>query len=100
MSEAIEDGIMILPSLPTSAPHHGPLPFLLRAAECGATALLNVMEFPSCALPLGLDENGLPVGVQVIANHGNDHLCLSFACYLEGIGISKWSPPERCKLET
>jgi len=88
-----DDGVMILPSLPTPAPAHG-FQFVLRAAECAATGLINVLEFPSCAIPLGLDEEGLPLGVQVIANHGNDHLCLSVATALEEAGIAGWRPPK------
>jgi fatty acid amide hydrolase 2 len=83
---------MIVPNLPTPAPEHG-FQFLLRASESGATGLLNVLEFPTIAIPLGLDENGLPVGVQVIANHGNDHLCISIARALQDAGIAHWVPP-------
>jgi fatty acid amide hydrolase 2 len=87
-----KDGVMILPNLPTSAPSHE-WHFLLRAAESAATGLINVLEFPSCAVPLGLDRDGLPVGIQIIANHGNDHLCVSVARALEEGGIAKWVPP-------
>ena len=76
--------------MPTPATEHG---FPLRAAESGATGLINVLEFPSCAVPLGLDDSGLPVGVQIIANHGNDHLCISVARALEDAGIARWVPP-------
>lgn len=88
------DAVMIFPSLPTPAPLHGPFPFLLRAAESGATGILNVLELPSCAVPLGLDPaTGLPVGVQVVANHGYDHLCLAVAVELEKAGVAGWVLP-------
>ena len=87
-----ENGVMIMPNLPTPAPSHG-WAFLLQAADSAATGLINILEFPSCAIPLGLDERGLPVGVQVIANHGNDHLCISVARALQDGGIAAWVPP-------
>lgn len=95
LSSALGDnGVLIVPSLPTSAPQHGPLPFLLRASESGAAGIFNVLEFPSVAVPLGLDAHGLPVGIQIVANHGNDHLCLSLARLLEQeLDAAGWQPP-------
>ncbi|KAH9260865.1 hypothetical protein BASA81_001332 [Batrachochytrium salamandrivorans] len=88
------NGVLIVPSLPTVAPKHGPLPFLLRASESGAAGIFNVLEFPSVAVPLGLDAQGLPMGVQIVANHGNDHLCLSLARLLEQeLNAVGWQPP-------
>ncbi len=89
-----DDGIMIFPNLPTVAPEHGPLPFLLRAGESGATGILNVLEFPCTSVPLGLcDDLGLPVSVQIVANHGRDDLCIAAAVALERAGVARWTPP-------
>jgi fatty acid amide hydrolase 2 len=35
-------------------------------------------------VPIGFDEEGIPVAVQVIARQGNDHLTLAAAQVLEG----------------
>lgn len=88
------DGIMIFPTLPRLAPHHGPIGTLIRFTDCAATAILNALEFPCTAVPLGLSEvEGLPTGVQIVANHGNDHLCIAVAVQLEKDGLAKWTPP-------
>jgi fatty acid amide hydrolase 2 len=47
------------------------------------TAILNVMQLPVTQVPLGLDPRGLPLGVQVAAGHGHDHLTLAVAHELE-----------------
>jgi len=92
MSAALgNDAVMILPALPTTAPEHGPLPFLLRATECAAMGIINVMELPSTLVPLGLSEDGKPFGVQVVANHGNDHLCIAVAAALQKKGVARWA---------
>jgi fatty acid amide hydrolase 2 len=41
---------------------------------------------------MGLDREGVPLGVQVIAAHGRDHLCIAVAKALEE-AIGGWSPP-------
>jgi fatty acid amide hydrolase 2 len=76
-----KDGVMLYPSFPTTAPrHHRPLfpPF-----QWVYTAILNVMELPVTQVPLGLDEDGLPLGVQVAAGPGNDHLTIAVGLELE-----------------
>ncbi len=76
-----DDGVMLYPPYATTAPKHDvPLlfPFLWVY-----TAILNVMELPATAVPLGLSAAGLPLGVQVAAAHGNDHLTMAVASALE-----------------
>lgn len=87
-----EDGVMLFPSYPSVAPkHHWPQARLL---DWLYTAIFNATEMPVTQVPLGLDDNGLPVGVQVVAAHGNDHLCLAVALALEK-AFGGWQPPER-----
>ncbi len=83
-------GIMLYPSYPTPAPlHHKPKfpPF-----NFAYTAILNIMEFPVTQVPLGLNEKGLPLGVQVAAIPGNDHLTIAVALELEK-ALGGWTPP-------
>ncbi len=83
-------GIMLYPPYPTPAPlHHKPKfpPFNLAYA-----AILNVMEFPVTQVPLGLNEKGLPLGVQVAGITGNDHLTIAVALELEK-AFGGWTPP-------
>jgi len=86
------DGVMLYPSYPTTAPrHHKPL---LPPFQWLYTALINVMELPSTQVPLGLADDGLPLGVQVVAAHGNDHLSVAAALELEK-AFGGWVPPPR-----
>jgi fatty acid amide hydrolase 2 len=85
-------GLMLYPSYPTTAPrHHKPL---LPPFQWLYTALINVMELPSTQTPLGLSDDGLPVGVQVVSVHGNDHLTIAAALELEK-AFGGWVPPPR-----
>jgi fatty acid amide hydrolase 2 len=75
------DTVMLYPPYGMVAPKHDvPLlwPFLWVY-----TAILNVMQLPVTQVPLGLDPRGLPLGVQVAAGHGHDHLTLAVAHELE-----------------
>jgi fatty acid amide hydrolase 2 len=56
------------------------------------TAVFNVLELPVTQVPLGLDRHGLPLGVQVVARHGNDHLGIAVARELES-AFGGWVPP-------
>jgi amidase len=47
------------------------------------TALWNVLGNPAISLPLHLDGEGLPVGVQLVAAHGREDLLLQVAAQLE-----------------
>ncbi len=83
-------GIMLYPSYASVAPkHHAPL---LPPDRWVYTAILNVMELPVTQVPLGLDADGLPLGVQVVAVHGNDHLTIAVARLLERT-FGGWTPP-------
>lgn len=88
-----EDGVLLVPSLPTPAPRHGPLPLLLRFADPGATGIWNVLELPATAVPLGLTASGLPIGVQVVGAPGMDHVCIAVASALAKSGLARWCPP-------
>ena len=51
------------------------------------------MEMPVTQVPLGLNSEGLPLGVQVGATHGNDHLTVAVAMELER-AFGGWVPPD------
>lgn len=72
--------VLLYPSLPNPAPKHRHL--LLGVTDAAATAIFNVMELPVTAVPLGLSSNGLPLGVQVVAAHGQDQLSIAVALEL------------------
>lgn len=87
-----DDGVMLYPSYSRPAPRHY-MP-LLRPLDWVYTAIVNVLGFPSTQVPLGLNGDGVPLGVQVIAAHGNDHLTIAVAQHLER-AFGGWVPPPR-----
>jgi fatty acid amide hydrolase 2 len=76
-----DDGVLIYPSYPVTAPRH--VQPLLRPARFVYTAILNVLHLAVTQVPLGLDRGGLPLGTQVAANPGNDHVTIGVALELE-----------------
>src|SRR5581483_4778501 len=69
--------VLLYPPYPTVAPkHHKPLwpPFNWQY-----TAIWNVMELPVTQVPLGLNAEGLPLGVQVVGGSGQDHVPIAVA---------------------
>ena len=85
-----ERGVLLYPTFPTAAPRH--FQPLVRPAHFVYTAIFNVLEFPATHVPLGLNPEGLPLGIQIIANHGNDHLAIACAEALER-ELGGWVPP-------
>ncbi|XP_076275159.1 fatty-acid amide hydrolase 2 [Rhynchophorus ferrugineus] len=86
-----DDGVLLYPTHPTSAPYHNEP--LIKPFNFAYTGLINVLKLPATAVPMGLDRHGLPIGIQVIANEGNDRLCLAVARELEK-AFGGWIPPE------
>lgn len=86
-----KNGVMLYPSYPKPAPLHGKP--LLMPFHWVYTAILNVMELPVTQVPLGLNDSGLPLGVQVSAIHGNDHITIAVAMELER-AFGGWVPPK------
>lgn len=85
-----QGGIMLFPPHPTTAPkHQRPL---LRPVNWIYTAIFNSLELPVTQVPLGLDESGLPLGVQVVSTSGNDYLTIGVAMLLEK-EFGGWVPP-------
>ncbi|MFT5355185.1 MAG: fatty acid amide hydrolase 2 [Polyangiales bacterium] len=80
---SVEQGpaVMLYPSYPTVAPRHD-VP-LLHPFYCSYCAVLNTMELPVTQVPLGLNDKGLPLGVQVVGAHGSDHITIAVARELE-----------------
>jgi fatty acid amide hydrolase 2 len=90
------DGVMLYPPHSTPAPRHNvPLRQMLRLhAPFAYLSIMNVLEMPSTQVPLGLDSAGLPLGVQVISRHGNDHVTIAVALELER-AFGGWTLPAR-----
>ena len=88
--DAIGDGVLLHPAHPSTAPRHGRTfgrPWLLTPA-----AVFNLAQVPVTEVPLGLSDEGLPVGVQVAAGRDRDHVSIAVALELERI-FGGWTPP-------
>ena len=86
------DGILLYPSHPSTAlPHHRPS---LAPLNFSYTAIFNVLHLPVTQCPLGLDKNGLPMGIQIVAGKDNDRLSIAVARELERQfgGWDNWHP--------
>lgn len=57
------DGVLFYPSAPFPAVYH--YSSYLRPFNFGYTCLFNALRLPVCQVPLGLDKQGLPIGIQV-----------------------------------
>jgi fatty acid amide hydrolase 2 len=85
-----DDGVLLYPPYTRVAPKHNhPLLTPFDFAYCG---IVNVLGLPSTQVPLGLNAQGLPLGVQVIAAPGRDAQTIAVARGLEQ-QFGGWVPP-------
>ncbi|XP_068968973.1 fatty-acid amide hydrolase 2-A isoform X1 [Bombus flavifrons] len=85
-----EDGVFLYPTHPTAAPmHYEPL---IKPFNFSYTGIINVLGLPATACPLGLNKQGLPIGIQVISGLHQDRLTIAVCEELER-GFGGWVPP-------
>jgi fatty acid amide hydrolase 2 len=90
VTSAIGDGVLLHPPFPRVAPRHGRTvgrPWILAS-----TAVFNLLGMPVTEVPLGLNDRGLPLGVQVAAGRDRDHVAIAVALELER-AFGGWVPP-------
>jgi aspartyl-tRNA(Asn)/glutamyl-tRNA(Gln) amidotransferase subunit A len=71
--------ILLLPTAPQVAFAHGRAP----VTQADFTAIANIAGLPALSLPSGVDDEGLPVAVQIIGRAGDDATVLAFAARLD-----------------
>ncbi|KYG67900.1 amidase [Bdellovibrio bacteriovorus] len=86
-----EEGLLLLPPHPRVAPKHraplwSPFDFIY-------TAIFVTTGHPATVTPTGLNSEGLPLGIQIVAGHMKDHLTLSCAEFIETT-FGGWQPPK------
>lgn len=87
-----EQGVMLYPSYTSVAPkHNAPL---FPPVNWVYTAVFNIAEMPVTQVPLGLNPQGLPLGVQVVGARGQDHVTIAVALELEKL-FGGWRMPPR-----
>ena len=84
-----DDGVLLYPSYTRAAPKHHYA--LLTPVDFVCTAIFNVLKNPATQVPLGFDEKGLPLGLQVVGGPGYDHLCVAAAEAIE-TDHGGWTP--------
>ena len=90
VTETIGDGVLLHPPFARVAPRHHRTfgrPWMIAPA-----ALFNLIGLPVTEVPLGLNEEGLPLGVQVAAGLDRDHVAIAVAAELER-SFGGWVPP-------
>lgn len=80
-----DDGVLLFPSSPQVAPYHySPI---VRPFNFAYWAIFNALRFPAAQVPLGLNSDKLPVGIQVVAAPRQEALCAAVAQHLgEALG--------------
>lgn len=85
-----DEGILILPPHPRVAPRHrapiwSPFDFIY-------SGFFTTTGHPATVAPMGLNSEGLPLSVQIVARHMKDHLTISCAEFLE-MTFGGWQAP-------
>ena len=90
VAEIVGDGVLLHPPHARVAPrHHG---ILLRPFSITPVVVFNLAGLPVTQVPLGLNGRGIPLGVQVVAGAGRDHVSIAVAQELER-AFGGWVPP-------
>ena len=90
LRDTIGDGVLLHPPAPKVAPKHGRT--VGRVWWIHPMLVFNLTGLPVTQVPLGLDRDGLPLGVQVAADRGRDHVAIAAALELERV-FGGWTPP-------
>jgi fatty acid amide hydrolase 2 len=90
LQDTIGDGVLLHPPAPKVAPKHGRT--VGRLWWIHPMIVFNLAAVPVTQVPLGLGDDGLPLGVQVAAGPGRDHASIAVALELERV-FGGWVPP-------
>ncbi|XP_047116044.1 fatty-acid amide hydrolase 2-like [Schistocerca piceifrons] len=85
-----DSGVFIYPTHPTAAIYHNDS--YIKTAGVLYTMVFNVLGMPATHVPLGLNSEGLPIGIQVVAAPHQDRLCIAVAQELSK-EFGGWVPP-------
>lgn len=85
-----ENSILILPTMPFAAPYHNEI--VIHLASISYAAIFNVFGLPVTQCPAGLNKQGLPLGLSIIGQKGNDPLTISCALEFEKV-FGGWKAP-------
>lgn len=92
-----DDGVLLVPSHPEPAPKHFTTP--LKIFNVSYTSVTTVLQGAITQCPLGLTNEGLPFGVQILAKAKNDRLTIAVAEELER-AFRGWTAPCRVDIRS
>ncbi|XP_050082963.1 fatty-acid amide hydrolase 2-B isoform X1 [Anopheles aquasalis] len=84
------DGVFIYPGFPNTAHRHYRI--FHKLVDTTYMMVFNTLGLPAASCMVGLDREKLPIGVQVVAAPGQDHLIFAVAKELER-RFGGWVPP-------
>lgn len=86
------DSVLIYPGFPTVAPFHNQALWTNTIDHLYYFGIFNALGFPSTQIPVGLNSNRLPVGIQLVSNRYCDQLTISLANLIE-TQLGGWIEP-------
>jgi fatty acid amide hydrolase 2 len=86
--------VLLYPPFPRVAPKHRTT--LAQPWLATNTAIFNLFGLPVTQVPLGLTPDRLPIGVQVVAAPGKDHVSIAVALELER-AFGGWVHPDEAE---
>ena len=85
-----DNGVFLYPTFPTTAHHHYRI--FHKLVDTSFLVIFNALGLPVTNAMIGMDRHGMPMGIQIVANPGNDHLTIHVAKELEK-KFKGWVPP-------
>lgn len=85
-----DNGVFLYPSFPTVAHNHYKI--FCKLVDTSYLMIFNTLGMPVTNVKIGVDKNRMPIGMQIVANPGNDHLTLRVATELES-KFGGWTKP-------
>ncbi|XP_031617820.1 fatty-acid amide hydrolase 2 isoform X5 [Contarinia nasturtii] len=89
------NGVFLYPTFPTTAHRHYQI--YHKLVDTGYMMVFNTIGLPVTNCMVRLDRHKLPIGLQVVANPGQDHLALAVAQAIEE-QFGGWVPPPAATL--
>ncbi|KAH0947833.1 hypothetical protein HN011_003632 [Eciton burchellii] len=89
-----DDGVLIFPSFISTALY--PQEAMYNICNFAYVVIFNTLGLPVTQCPLGYNRNHLPVGLQIVANPGCDHLSIAVAQEIERT-FGGWKEPAQGK---